>query len=119
MDREGWRDPACTPGLTPGRGKWTPPSGFVDAGEDPKDAARECLEETGLEIRVGELMDVFYSQEHPRVASIFIVYRAEIMNGSPQARDEVDAVGFFHPDSFPPLAFSSTMQIPERWRSAR
>ncbi|HEY69585.1 MAG TPA: NUDIX hydrolase [Anaerolineae bacterium] len=105
---------------TPGRGKWTLPSGFVDAGEDPRVAAtRECLEETGFEIRVGELLDVFFSQEHPRGASIFIVYRAEIIDGMPQARDDADAVGFFHPDALPPLAFSSTLQMLERWRPAR
>jgi ADP-ribose pyrophosphatase YjhB (NUDIX family) len=30
---------------SPGLGKWILPSGFVDAGEDPKDAARECMED--------------------------------------------------------------------------
>jgi 8-oxo-dGTP diphosphatase len=41
----------------PGRGLWSLPSGFVDAGEDPRRAAeRECLEETGLEVRVTDLV---------------------------------------------------------------
>ena len=102
----------------PGEGKWTLPSGFVDAGEDPREAAaRECLEETNFEIRVGDLVDVFFSQEHPRGASIFIVYRAEILRGVPQAQDDADAVGFFPPEALPPLAFATTIQILDQWQS--
>jgi ADP-ribose pyrophosphatase YjhB (NUDIX family) len=104
---------------TPGEGKWTLPSGFVDSGEDPREAAaRECLEETNLEIQVGDLVDVFFSQEHPRGASIFIVYRAEILSGFPRAQDDADAIGFFTPQDIPPLAFASTIQILDIWRSS-
>ncbi len=50
----------------PQKGRWTLPSGFVDAGEDPKVAVqRECLEETGLVIGEIRLLDVIFGQEHP------------------------------------------------------
>lgn len=96
----------------PQRGLWTLPAGFVDAGEDPAEAARrECLEETGLEVRITGLLDVISGQEHPRGAHIFIVYRGEIVGGELQAADDVDRVGFFAYDDLPPLAFETTKKI--------
>jgi 8-oxo-dGTP diphosphatase len=96
----------------PLRGLWTLPAGFVDAGEDPAEAAaRECLEETGLQVRVTNLIDVLSGQEHPRGAHILIVYRAEVQGGDLQAADDVDRAGFFSRQDLPPLAFSTTRKI--------
>jgi 8-oxo-dGTP diphosphatase len=102
----------------PERGKWTLPAGFVEFDEDPRLAAvRECEEETGLKVRVTDLVDVIYGQEHPRGASIVIVYRAEIAEGDLGAHDDADAAGFFGPDELPPLAFRATRSVLDRWRS--
>jgi len=91
---------------------WTLPAGFIDAGEDPREAlARECLEETGLTVRPTELFDVLYGQEHPRGAHILIVYRAQVISGNSLPGDDVDGVGFFGRDDLPPLAFSTTQKI--------
>jgi ADP-ribose pyrophosphatase YjhB (NUDIX family) len=96
----------------PARGLWTLPAGFIDAGEDPQQAViRECLEETGLEVRIIDLFDLIARQEHPRGAHLLIVYRAEIVTGQIRAGDDVDEVGFFERRALPPLAFSSTMEI--------
>jgi 8-oxo-dGTP diphosphatase len=101
----------------PGRGRWTLPAGFIDAGEDPRQAARrECLEETGLEIEVGDLLDVLYGQEHERGAHILIVYLAQILSGTIRASDDVDAVDFFDLDKLPPLAFTTTQKILQKWK---
>jgi len=96
----------------PQRGLWTLPAGFVDAGEDPIRAIeRECQEETGLEVRVIELLDVLYGQEHPRGAHILIVYRVEVISGEILPADDVDKAAFFSLQDLPPLAFSTTEKI--------
>ena len=96
----------------PMRGLWTLPAGFIDAGEDPVRAVeRECLEETGFQVRITNLLDVLYGQEHPRGAHILIVYQAEIVSGEPRPGDDVDLVEFFSRQALPPLAFSTTQKI--------
>ena len=97
---------------SPQRGLWTLPAGFVDAGEDPAHAAeRECEEETGLHVQVTGLVDVLYGQEHARGAHILIVYRARVVDGNLQARDDIDQAAFFERSNLPPLAFSTTRRL--------
>jgi ADP-ribose pyrophosphatase YjhB (NUDIX family) len=96
----------------PQRGLWTLPAGFVDAGEDPILAAeRECLEETGLQVKVTGLLDVIFGLEHPRGAHIVIGYWGTIVDGVLRAADDVDRVAFFSRDDLPELAFSATRKI--------
>jgi ADP-ribose pyrophosphatase YjhB (NUDIX family) len=96
----------------PQRGKWTLPAGFIDAGEDPALAGeRECLEETGLQVKVTRLLSVHSGQEHARGAHILIAYEGEIVSGELTAGDDADEAVFFALDDLPPLAFSSTIDI--------
>ncbi len=93
----------------PHQGEWSLPAGFVDAGEDPSRAAeRECLEETGLRVRVTALIDVVAGREHDRGADIVILYRAVVVGGELRPGDDADQVGFFKRDALPPLAFQAT-----------
>lgn len=102
---------------TPGQGRWTFPGGFVDAGEDPAQAAeRECLEETGLQVQITNLVDVLSGQEHPRGSHILIVYRGKIISGELTPGDDADRVDFFQLDQLPPLAFHSTQEIVHKIR---
>lgn len=104
----------------PEQGKWSLPAGFVDEDEDPAVAAeRECLEETGLRVKVTGLMDVIYGREHRRGASIVIVYFTRIEGGELSPKDDADLAGFFGPEELPPLAFEATKKALRRWRDGR
>jgi ADP-ribose pyrophosphatase YjhB (NUDIX family) len=101
----------------PCKGAWSLPAGFVDFGEDPVDAAaRECREETGLEVEVTGLIAVVPGREHPRGADIVIVYRARLIGGEIRPSDDADEVAFFAADALPPLAFRATEVALTAWR---
>jgi ADP-ribose pyrophosphatase YjhB (NUDIX family) len=96
----------------PFRGLWTLPAGFVNSGEDPAEAAaRECLEETGLSVRVMRVYDIVAGKEHPRGADFVIVYEAEVIRGEMKAEDDADAVEWFDKSNLPPLAFRATQKV--------
>jgi ADP-ribose pyrophosphatase YjhB (NUDIX family) len=95
--------------MEPKRGMWSLPAGFVDAEEDPAEAAvREVREETGLVIEIEGLLDVFHGKEHPNGASIVIIYIGRVRSGQIEAGDDVDGVDFFDPTDLPPIAFEAT-----------
>jgi ADP-ribose pyrophosphatase YjhB (NUDIX family) len=96
----------------PFRGMWTLPAGFVNGGEDPAEAAeRECLEETGLSVRVKRVFDIISGREHERGADFIIVYLAEVIDGVMSPADDADAVEWFERENLPPLAFRATQLV--------
>jgi len=94
--------------IEPGYGKWVFPGGYVDRGEEVLVAARrEAREETGLEIRIDRLINVYsYSGRAP----VIIVYLATMTGGCLACDDESLEARFFAPDAIPwtDLAFRST-----------
>jgi ADP-ribose pyrophosphatase YjhB (NUDIX family) len=106
--------------VTPERGKWALPAGYVDAGEDPRAAAiRETLEETGLQIEIVRLLDVLYNRPNsgPDGASIVIVYEGRVIGGALYAHDDADEACWFAADALPELAFASTRLVLDAWRT--
>jgi ADP-ribose pyrophosphatase YjhB (NUDIX family) len=95
----------------PFQGYWTLPAGFMDAGENPEETARrECLEETGLQVKITGLADLISGREHQHGADLVIVYEAEITGGILQAGDDADQVAFFPLNDLPALAFAATQK---------
>jgi 8-oxo-dGTP diphosphatase len=102
----------------PYKGCWSLPGGFVDAYEDPVNAAeRECLEETSLQVKVTGLVDLFSGREHPRGADIILVYQGFIDGGILRSGDDADAAEFFPLNELPSLAFKTTQKVLERFKN--
>jgi ADP-ribose pyrophosphatase YjhB (NUDIX family) len=76
-------------------------------------AERECLEETGLSVRVTRVLDVISGKEHPRGADFIIVYQAKVLSGEMKPDDDADAVEWFERANLPPLAFRATQKVLE------
>ncbi len=95
-------------GIEPALGKWVFPGGYVDRGESVVQAAlRETLEESQLEVALGDLLNVY---SYPRSPNVIIVYAAQVVGGDLAAGEEsVDAATFL-PRAIPwgELAFDST-----------
>ncbi|HET6818557.1 MAG TPA: NUDIX hydrolase [Mycobacteriales bacterium] len=103
--------------MEPGRGRWTVPGGYLDVGEDPRDAAaREVAEEASVVVRVGDVIDVFANPPEEG-STVFVLYRGHWVSGEPQAGDDADDAAFFGRSELPPLAFSSTAAAVNGWPS--
>jgi ADP-ribose pyrophosphatase YjhB (NUDIX family) len=96
--------------IEPGYGKWVFPGGYVDRGENVRDAARrEALEEVRLEIRPTRLLDVY---SYPGRPVVVIVFEADVLGGTPSAGDEALEVRVVPEERIPwdELAFRSTRE---------
>jgi 8-oxo-dGTP pyrophosphatase MutT (NUDIX family) len=85
-------------------GRWQLPGGAVDPNEHPRDAAaRECLEEAGVDVRIGGVLGVFGGEGYAvtyangdRLGFVPILFEGEIVGGEPHPDDEeTQAVGWF------------------------
>jgi 8-oxo-dGTP diphosphatase len=104
--------------IDPGRGLWTFPGGFVDFDEPVTEAAiRETREETGLEVVLDGLFDVYSD----RAAPVIIVYRAHVVGGTLTPCEENDLVEWRAPEQIPwdQLAFPSTRAALRDWSRRR
>jgi ADP-ribose pyrophosphatase YjhB (NUDIX family) len=107
--------------VDPQKGKWALPAGYIDYGEDPREAAlREVMEETGLTVRITRLIDVLGNKPSDEGgASIVILFEAEVVGGSLCAQDDAEQAAFFAPHEVPldEIAFESTSLLLGRWMS--
>lgn len=85
-------------GTEPERGRWSVPGGHVEPGESFADAAaREALEETGLEVSIGrELPTVTIPAPDGRVFEIHH-FAATVADGELVPGDDADDARWFNP----------------------
>jgi len=101
--------------MNPGRGRWSLPGGYLDLGEQPREAAaREALEEAGVVVTVGAVIDVF-ANPIEEGGAVFVLFEATWVSGSPVPGDDADAAAFFGRSEFPLLDFASTETVVRRW----
>lgn len=100
-------------GKLPGLDMWNLPSGHADPGESPaQTAVRETLEETGLHVTPTALLGVVgglpFRHVYPNgdtVESTILVFECRVDRGILHPADgELEALRYFAPDAFPPLA---------------
>ena len=98
----------------PGIGLWALPGGAAKENEAAIfTARREMMEELGIKIQVLGVIGVYYEDNSEMVLIVFA--------GSPSKLEfrinpeEVQAVGFFDPDSIPKLAFQRDKKVVSDW----
>jgi len=98
-------------GTEPLLGEWSIPGGTIEIGETIEEAVRrELREETGLEVRVLELIELFdriYPQDgaadkkKPRFHFVIADYLCELVGGEPRAGSDVTDLAFAREEELP------------------
>lgn len=108
--------------IEPAKGKWNVPGGFLEFGEDPKEAAkREALEETGLVVEIGDVLGIFMDVYGPsKESTLNIAYIASVIGGQEKTDDDLKELCWFSPDELPEeMAFESNVKMLEAWKNQK
>ena len=108
-------------GSEPLLGEWSIPGGTLELGESlGNGVARELLEETGIEVRVLDLIEVFdriflddgataaEEKRKPRFHFVIVDYLCERLAGEPSAGSDVTDVAFAREEELPRFHLTET-----------
>jgi 8-oxo-dGTP pyrophosphatase MutT (NUDIX family) len=105
---------------------WEFPSGYYEPGESFEEcAAREVLEETGIDVEVGDLVcTVVWEREHDRRRNLLAFFHATPMDASrlprAQVEEDIEDARFVDPDELDPSDMHPLERpILERWWKGR
>ena len=101
-------------GGPPLEGQWSIPGGMLELGETLREGAgRELLEETGLTVRVGELVEVFeriFPDAEGKIRYHFVIhdFLCEVVSGKARAASDVTDVAWATRDELPAYSLTET-----------
>jgi ADP-ribose pyrophosphatase YjhB (NUDIX family) len=104
-------------GISPKKGTWALPGGFLDNGEEPEAGLkREMMEELGVEIKNPKISGIFvdtYIEEDNFVICLY--YEANINGQEPKAGSDIDDIKWFSAKELPRVAFKGHGLMIDKW----
>ena len=109
-------------------GNWTMPSGAMDPGESlSTTAVRETLEETGVQVRLVDVVGIYTDPKHVihytsdgEVRQEFtVVYRGEYVSGEPATSSETTRVEWVPIEQIPKLHMDRSQRMRLEWALAQ
>jgi 8-oxo-dGTP diphosphatase len=95
-------------GRPPFEGRWALPGGFCEYGETTEACgAREAKEETGITVKVGELLGVYSDPDRdPRGHTVTVLYACRPIRGTALGGDDAADARWFQPRELRKLRFA-------------
>lgn len=95
-------------GHSPKKGLWQLPSGFMEFGEvPPQTGIREAKEETNLDVKMGNLIDINLVTDDPRGTILGFIYEVKVVGGKLKPGDDSVETRFFSLDNLPKIAWEN------------